>query len=117
MALTTCSRIFTSAPRTRPGKYSSVASKRNAGGRKRLLLSKASLTVGRKVFKGFTADDVIYLIMIDRFADGDATNNNPPGSPREANDRHNPRGFHGGDLRGIIDRLPYLKISASPRCG
>jgi glycosidase len=52
---------------------------------------------------------VIYLIMIDRFADGDATNNNPPDAPREANDRHNPRAFHGGDLRGIINQLPYLK--------
>ena len=59
--------------------------------------------------EGINADDVIYLIMIDRFADGDPTNNNPPDSPREANDRANPRGFHGGDLRGIINRLPYLK--------
>ncbi len=47
--------------------------------------------------------------MIDRFADGDASNNTPADSPREANDRHNPRGFHGGDLRGVIARLPYLK--------
>jgi glycosidase len=59
--------------------------------------------------EGINADDVIYLIMIDRFADGDTTNNNPPDAPREANDRHNPRAFHGGDLRGIINSLPYLK--------
>ncbi len=59
--------------------------------------------------EGINADDVIYLIMIDRFADGDITNNNPPDAPREANDRHNPRAFHGGDLRGIINQLPYLK--------
>ena len=59
--------------------------------------------------EGINADDVIYLIMIDRFADGDPSNNNPPDAPREANDRHNPRAFHGGDLRGIINQLPYLK--------
>jgi glycosidase len=59
--------------------------------------------------KWINADDVIYLIMIDRFADGDATNNNPADAPREANDRDNPRAFHGGDLRGIISQLPYLK--------
>ena len=59
--------------------------------------------------EGINADDVIYLIMIDRFADGDVTNNNPPDAPREANDRQNPRAFHGGDLRGIINQLPYLK--------
>ncbi|MCA1576221.1 MAG: alpha-amylase [Acidobacteria bacterium] len=62
-----------------------------------------------KSFQGISADDVIYLIMIDRFADGDAKNNNPPDAPREANDRHNPRAFHGGDLRGVINQLPYLK--------
>ena len=60
-------------------------------------------------FQGITTDDVIYLIMIDRFADGDPANNTPKDSPPEANDRNNPRGFHGGDLRGIINQLPYLK--------
>ena len=47
--------------------------------------------------------------MIDRFADGDRSNNAPADAPSEANDRENPRGFHGGDLRGIINKLPYLK--------
>ncbi|HKG81387.1 MAG TPA: alpha-amylase family glycosyl hydrolase, partial [Pyrinomonadaceae bacterium] len=60
-------------------------------------------------FQGITNDDIIYLIMIDRFADGDPSNNAPPDSPREANDRQNPRSFHGGDLRGVINQLPYLK--------
>ncbi|HEX5874744.1 MAG TPA: alpha-amylase family glycosyl hydrolase [Pyrinomonadaceae bacterium] len=60
-------------------------------------------------FQGITTEDVIYLIMIDRFADGDPSNNSPANSPREANDRNNPRGFHGGDLRGIINQLSYLK--------
>ena len=62
-----------------------------------------------KNFQGVTTDDVIYLIMPDRFANGDPSNDAPAGSPAEANDRRNPRGWHGGDLRGIIDRLPYLK--------
>jgi glycosidase len=60
-------------------------------------------------FQGITSDDVIYLIMTDRFADGDPSNNTPKDSPPEANDRNNPRGFHGGDLRGVINELPYLK--------
>lgn len=63
----------------------------------------------RTNFQGITNDDVIYLIMTDRFADGDPSNNAPANAPPEANDRNNPRGFHGGDLRGIIDNLPYLK--------
>lgn len=60
-------------------------------------------------FRGITTDDVIYLIMPDRFADGDARLNSPADSPPEANDRKNPRAWHGGDFRGIIERLPYLK--------
>ena len=63
----------------------------------------------RRNFQGINNDDVIYLIMTDRFADGDPSNNAPKDSPPEANDRNNPRGFHGGDLRGVINQLPYLK--------
>ena len=60
-------------------------------------------------FQGISTDDVIYLIMPDRFANGDSSNDIPPGAPRAATDRRNARAFHGGDLRGIINRLPYLK--------
>jgi glycosidase len=60
-------------------------------------------------FQGLTSDDVIYLIMPDRFSDGDRTNDSPADSPPEANDRKNPRSWHGGDLRGVIEHLPYLK--------
>jgi len=60
-------------------------------------------------FQGITTADVIYLIMIDRFADGDSQNNAPADAPAEATDRANPRAYHGGDLRGIINHLPYLK--------
>jgi neopullulanase len=60
-------------------------------------------------FQGVCPADVIYLIMPDRFADGDTANNVPPGAPPAATDRNNPRSYHGGDLRGIINRLPYLK--------
>ena len=60
-------------------------------------------------FQGITSDDVIYLIMTDRFADGDQSNNAPDGAPAAATDRKNPRAYHGGDLRGVINRLPYLK--------
>jgi glycosidase len=59
-------------------------------------------------FQGFSPDDVMYLIMIDRFADGDRSNNDPTQS-RGLYDRRNKFYYHGGDLQGIIDRLPYLK--------
>jgi len=59
-------------------------------------------------FEGFSRDDVIYLIMPDRFADGDPSNDRPPGSDPSDYDRSNPRAYHGGDLRGIRDHLGYL---------
>src|SRR5882724_5911341 len=59
-------------------------------------------------FQGFSPDDVMYLIMIDRFSDGDQGNNDPPQS-RGLYDRQNKYYYHGGDLQGVIDRLPYLK--------
>ncbi len=49
-----------------------------------------------------TNDDVIYLIMTDRFADGDTSNNVNV-------DRSNPRMWHGGDFKGITQKIPYLK--------
>jgi len=59
-------------------------------------------------FQGFSPDDVIYLVMPDRFADGDPSNDDPAVS-KGLFDRAKPRYYHGGDLRGVIDHLPYLK--------
>src|SRR5258706_2496920 len=60
-------------------------------------------------FQGVTANDVIYLIMPDRFADGDQANNTPANAPAAANDRKNPRAYHGGDLRRANYPTPFLK--------
>jgi glycosidase len=59
-------------------------------------------------FQGFSPDDLIYMLMIDRFSDGDASNNDPARS-RGIYDRNNKFYYHGGDLQGVINRLPYLK--------
>jgi neopullulanase len=59
-------------------------------------------------FQGFSSDDVMYLIMIDRFSDGDQKNNDPVQS-RGIYDRNHKFYYHGGDLQGVINRLPYLK--------
>jgi glycosidase len=55
-----------------------------------------------KNFQGINNNDIIYLIMTDRFANGDESN--------DANvDRQNLRMWHGGDFRGIINKLDYLQ--------
>jgi neopullulanase len=59
-------------------------------------------------FRGIGPEDVIYLIMPDRFADADTSNDSPAQSPGTY-DRSKPRAYHGGDLRGIRDHLQYLR--------
>ena len=58
--------------------------------------------------QGLSLDDVIYLIMPDRFSNADPTNDEPS-EFEGSHDRANPRAYHGGDLRGIKAHLPYLK--------
>ena len=55
----------------------------------------------------FGPDDVIYLIMVDRFANGDPANDEPPGGDRLL-DRRDTHAYHGGDFAGIRRKLPYL---------
>ncbi|MEO6443951.1 MAG: alpha-amylase family glycosyl hydrolase [Gemmatimonadaceae bacterium] len=59
-------------------------------------------------FQGFGPNDVLYLAMPDRFANGDPSNDDPPGSPGLL-DRGKGRYYHGGDIAGVRQRLPYLK--------
>ena len=58
--------------------------------------------------KGFDASDAIYLIMPDRFANGDPTNDSTPDTAEKVN-RQNPGGRHGGDIQGVIDHLDYIR--------
>jgi glycosidase len=56
-------------------------------------------------FAGFSSKDVMYLIMTDRFADGDLKNDGADHAAELAA----PRGWHGGDLRGVTEHLGYLQ--------
>ncbi|MDI3521564.1 MAG: neopullulanase [Anaerophaga sp.] len=57
--------------------------------------------------QGFNSSDVIYLLMPDRFANGDPANDDAEGMLEKA-DRKAPYGRHGGDLKGIMDHLDYI---------
>lgn len=57
--------------------------------------------------KSFTTADLIYLIVPDRFANGDTSNDVSP-AVTETMTRHSPNGRHGGDIQGIIDHLDYI---------
>lgn len=57
--------------------------------------------------QGFSCEDIIYLLMPDRFSDGDTSNNTVDGLINDFNP-DNPIGRHGGDLKGIINHLNYF---------
>ncbi len=59
-------------------------------------------------YKGFDNTDVMYLITPDRFANGDANNDEVKGM-REKLNRSFKGGRHGGDIEGIRKHLDYIK--------
>jgi neopullulanase len=65
-------------------------------------------SISERCHIGLRKDDVMYLIMPDRFANGD-TANDDPAEAKGYYDRQKARGFHGGDLKGVTQHLPYLK--------
>jgi glycosidase len=58
--------------------------------------------------KGFNPSDVIYLIVPDRFANGDYNNDVVAGMKEDKINRSFDGGRHGGDIRGMIDHLDYI---------
>lgn len=57
---------------------------------------------------GFDAGDVLYLIMPDRFADGNPDNNDIPMKAEYRTDRTSGHMRHGGDIKGMLDHLDYI---------
>ncbi len=56
---------------------------------------------------GFNSSDVLYLIMPDRFANGDPSNDSKPEMADKLN-RTEQYGRHGGDIKGMLDHLDYV---------
>lgn len=59
-------------------------------------------------YQGFSPADVMYLILPDRFSQGNTSSPQMPKSAASV-DRSNPHDYHGGDLAGIENHLDYLK--------
>ena len=62
---------------------------------------------GSRERKSFDASDVVYLIMSDRFVDGDESNNSTPNT-REKGNKENINGRWGGDIQGIINSFDHI---------
>ncbi len=64
---------------------------------------------GRTYAQGLTSADFMYLLMPDRFANGDYSNDRIPGMRDQSLRRDTVFNRHGGDLQGVIDHLDYLR--------
>ena len=62
---------------------------------------------GSRERKSFDASDVVYLIMSDRFVDGDESNNSTDNTAEKA-DKNNVNGRWGGDIQGIINSFDHI---------
>ena len=62
---------------------------------------------GSRERQGFNSSDMIYLIMSDRFVDGDESNNTLP-TMAEAANKESVHGRFGGDIQGIINSLDHI---------
>jgi len=64
---------------------------------------------GVEYAQGVRSQDLIYLIMPDRFANGNYSNDKLPQYKDQSLNRDSMYHRHGGDIQGVIDHLDYLK--------
>ncbi|MBC7828126.1 MAG: glycoside hydrolase family 13 protein [Chitinophagaceae bacterium] len=71
-------------------------------------LKARSAANGTTRVQGVTSQDLVYLLLPDRFSNGDPSNDRFSDLRDTEADRNNPFLRHGGDLQGIIDHLDYF---------
>src|SRR5437867_9297526 len=59
--------------------------------------------------QGVTSSDFIYLLMPDRFSNGDTSNDHIAGMKDQSLNRDSIFLRHGGDMQGVINHLDYLQ--------
>jgi len=94
---------------TKPGTMQIRMRNPNGTGNIAYQLKARSTGNGKTRIKGVTSDDLIYLIMPDRFSNGDPSNDRVPGLRDQSLNRDTIFERHGGDLRGVQNKLDYLQ--------
>ena len=64
---------------------------------------------GTSFAQGVTSKDLVYLLMPDRFSNGDPSNDRIAGMRDQSLNRDSIYHRHGGDLQGVVNHLDYLK--------
>ena len=94
------------SPSAKPGTFTI-----NLAGNKKInyQLKSRNKENGKRRIKGVNSKDLIYLIMPDRFSNGDPSNDRIPGMKDQTLNRDSIYHRHGGDLKGIQNHLDYLQ--------
>lgn len=99
--------LYLDLSQSQPQKFNIVFEKK--GSKKIVYPYELKQRVGNKeAMESFNSSDVLYLIMPDRFANGNPKNDQIEMKMSYKVDRNDPNARHGGDLNGISDRLDYL---------
>jgi neopullulanase len=96
-------------PGTKPGSFHIGLSNGRRESRITYVLKPRRAGNGTAYAQGVTQKDFIYLLMPDRFSNGDSTNDAIAGMHDTAHNRSNPFDRHGGDIQGVINHMDYLK--------
>ncbi len=97
------------SPAAKPGTISIRFTTPEGTGTVPFQLKARSKENGKTRIRGVDASDLIYLIMPDRFSNGDPSNDRLPGFRDTTLNRNEIFHRHGGDLKGIQDHLDYLQ--------
>ncbi|MGO4891934.1 glycoside hydrolase family 13 protein [Flavobacterium sp. W21_SRS_FM6] len=95
------------APDTQPGQLTLEFYSPTSSSPFRYLYELKAREAGSAERQGFNQSDAIYLLVPDRFANGDPTNDASK-ETLELPNRSEPNGRHGGDIQGISNALSYL---------
>jgi len=100
---------ITIAPNAKPGMVKINTVNFRATRWIRFEISKRRSGNGVSYAQGVTSKDLMYLIMPDRFSNGDESNDRVPGMRDQTLRRDTVFNRHGGDLKGIFNKLDYLQ--------
>lgn len=96
----------TISPKAKPGSYKLILN--NGNGKTEINYELLERSKSKNIHQGFSNADVIYLLMPDRFANGDVSNDSVNGYYDSMQYVKNQNRL-GGDIQGIINKLDYLK--------
>lgn len=100
---------ITIAPETIPGNVIIELNRKEGTEKINWPLNKRRLGNGTQYAQGVTSSDFIDLIMVDRFSNGDISNDRVKGMRDQSLNRNEMYDRHGGDLQGVMNNLDYIQ--------